>query len=54
MDAIEESKGSYIFPYKIQKGPSFKCIALELLDKNKLPHAIVSEAIAIKNAMINK
>jgi hypothetical protein len=51
MDAIKQ-ESSYIFPYKIQKGPSFKCIALELLDKNKLPSAIVSHAISIKNAMV--
>jgi len=40
----------YTFPYRIQRGPSYKCIALELLEKNKLPIAIVQEAIRIKNS----
>ena len=54
MDAIEQEDGTYIFPYKIQNGPSFKCIALELLEANKLPRTIVDEAINIKNNYINK
>jgi len=54
MDAIVQSDGSYIFPYKIQSGPSFKCIALELLEANKLPKEIVNEAIKIKNEYIKK
>ena len=52
MDAIEQHDGSYVFPYKIQNGPSFKCIALELLEANKLPRLIVDEAIKIKNKYI--
>lgn len=54
MDAIETNDKTYIFPYKIQSGPSFKCIALELLEANKLPSSIVEEAIKIKNIYINK
>ena len=54
MDAIEQPNGSYVFPYKIQSGPSFKCIALELLEANKLPKEIVIEAIKIKNNHINR
>ena len=52
MDAIEQEDGSYKFPYKLQNGPSFKCIALELLEANKLPRIIVDEAIKIKNNYI--
>ena len=47
-------KTKYIFPYKIQRGPSFKCIALELLEKNQLPTGIVQEAIRIKNQMLQR
>jgi len=61
MDAIEQkcdtdtdTYSTYIFPYKIQKGPSFKCIALELLEVNKLPSIVVAEAIKIKNNYIDK
>lgn len=52
MDAIETTPRNYIFPYKIQSGPSFKCIALELLEANKLPSSIVNEAIRIKDNYI--
>ena len=48
MDAVLHAT-KYVFPYKIQRGPSFKCIALELLEKNKLPTPIVQEAIRFKN-----
>lgn len=51
MDAVL-AKDAYVFPYKIQRGPSFKCIALELLEKNKLPTPIVKEAIRLKNASL--
>jgi hypothetical protein len=54
MDAIEKADGTYIFPYKIHHGPSFKCIALELLEANKLPSEIVNEAIKNKNDYIKK
>jgi DNA mismatch repair ATPase MutS len=54
MDAIEQEDGTYIFPYKLQNGPSFKCIALELLEVNKLPSIVVAEAIKIKNNYIDK
>ena len=62
MDAIAEvytddeghDKTSYTFPYKIQRGPSFKCIALELLEKNQLPHTIVQEAIRIKDQLLQR
>jgi DNA mismatch repair ATPase MutS len=53
MDAIKTQTGTkYIFPYKIQKGPSFKCIALELLEENKLPSIIIQEAIRIKDELV--
>ena len=63
MDAIEEhedgkenvpGKITYTFPYKIQRGPSFKCIALELLEKNQLPSGIVEHAIRIKNELLQR
>jgi DNA mismatch repair protein MutS len=56
MDAIEEGMEGgtkmYSFPYKIQSGASYKSIALELLEKNKLPSTIVERAISIKNNLV--
>jgi hypothetical protein len=49
---VASGNSEYMFPYTIQRGPSYKCIALELLEKNMLPSEIVSEAIRIKNEMI--
>ena len=55
MDAFTDPiTGRYIFPYKIQKGASTKCIALELLNEKNLPNEIIQRAIILKNKICDK
>jgi DNA mismatch repair ATPase MutS len=50
MDAfVDKLTGLYTFPYKIKKGASIKCIALELLNEKKLPKQLIQRAIVLKN-----
>lgn len=49
MEAIAQDDGSFIFPYRIRKGPSFQCIALEILKDRALPEEIIENAIEMKN-----
>uniref|UniRef100_A0A6C0KUY8 DNA mismatch repair proteins mutS family domain-containing protein n=1 Tax=viral metagenome TaxID=1070528 RepID=A0A6C0KUY8_9ZZZZ len=46
---IENCNYKYEFPYKIKKGPSVQCIALELLSDKDLPKKIIKRAIEVKN-----
>ena len=48
IDAIEKDS-EYIFPYKIRKGYSFQCIAIELLGREKFPKELIENAIKMKN-----
>lgn len=48
MDAVE-TKGGFHFPYKIRKGPSYQCIALELLEHKDFPPEVIESAIELKN-----
>ena len=48
VDAIPQQKGFY-FPYKIRKGHSFQCIAIELLDSKEFPKDVIDNAIKMKN-----
>lgn len=49
MEAIAQPDGGFVFPYKIRKGPSFQCIALEILKDRALPEEIIDNAIEMKN-----
>lgn len=49
MDCQKQSNGTFIFPYCIRKGPSFECIALELLPVKEIEKDVVARAIEIKN-----
>ena len=40
---------TFTFPYKIKRGFSKQCIAIELLEKQKFPESIIKSAIEIKN-----
>jgi len=51
MDAYKKEDGTFNFPYKIRKGPSFQCIALELLNEKNLPDEVISRAIEVKNIL---
>lgn len=43
----------YIFNYKLNKGYSTNCIAIELLDKIKFPTDLIQSAIEMKNKICN-
>jgi len=43
------TENGYTFPYKINKGASYQCIALELLKEHNLPDNVVKRAIEVKN-----
>lgn len=53
MEAIP-TKNGFNFPYRIRKGPSFQCIALELLEEDYLPKEIVVRAIEWKNKLCRR
>lgn len=48
VDAIPNGKNFY-FPYKIKKGYSYQCIAIELLDCKDFPVSVIDNAIKMKN-----
>jgi tRNA A37 threonylcarbamoyladenosine biosynthesis protein TsaE len=48
VDAIPRNN-RYIFPYKIKRGYSYLCIAIELLDIKEFPSIIIDNAIKMKN-----
>ena len=48
VDAIPYNN-RYIFPYKIKRGFSYLCIAIELLDIKEFPPIIIDNAIKMKN-----
>lgn len=48
VDAIPQ-EDKYFFPYKINKGHSYLCIAIELLDIKDFPKEIIDNAIKMKN-----
>jgi DNA mismatch repair ATPase MutS len=48
VDAIPQDD-KYYFPYKINNGHSYLCIAIELLDIKDFPKEIIDNAIKMKN-----
>jgi DNA mismatch repair ATPase MutS len=48
VDAIPRDN-KYYFPYKINKGHSYLCIAIELLNIKEFPKTIIDNAIKMKN-----
>jgi hypothetical protein len=57
VNAIPKKDGGFIFPYKIRKGHSYQCIALDLLKDKMFPDEVISSAIKMKNKIyeeINK
>lgn len=47
VEAIENNN-SFIFPYKIKKGSSYQCIAIELLSNKNFPKSVINSAKNIK------
>ena len=52
-DTSNNNKPQYIFPYKIKRGYSYLCIAIELLDIKEFPSVIIENAIKMKNKICN-
>jgi hypothetical protein len=52
VDAIPMNN-KYHFPYKINRGHSYLCIAIELLDIKDFPKDIIDNAIKMKNKICN-
>jgi len=52
VDAIQINdtvKTEFYFPYKIRRGHSYLCIAIELLDTKEFPSVVIDNAIKMKN-----
>lgn len=52
VDAIQINntvKTEFYFPYKIRRGHSYLCIAIELLDTKEFPSTVIDNAIKMKN-----
>ena len=54
VEAIKNCDGTFHFPYKIIRGSSKQCIALELLDKQKFPSNVINSAIEMKNKICSE
>lgn len=57
VEAIKNSDNimqPFIFPYKINKGYSKQCIAIELLGKQKFPVDVIKSAIEMKNKLCSE
>tara|TARA_B000000441_G_C21749727_1_gene360968 strand:+ start:993 stop:2711 length:1719 start_codon:yes stop_codon:yes gene_type:complete len=52
VEAIENNN-NFIFPYKIKKGSSCQCIAIELLSDKKFPLSVINSAKNIKKIICN-
>ena len=52
VEAIENNN-NFIFPYKIKKGSSCQCIAIELLSDKKFPLSLINSAKNIKKIICN-
>ena len=53
VNAIQNYDNTFTFPYKIKKGSSKQCIAIELLDKKNFPEDVINSAINIKKIICN-
>jgi len=53
VNAIQNYDNTFTFPYKIKKGSSKQCIAIELLDKKNFPEDVINSAKNIKKIICN-
>jgi hypothetical protein len=53
VDAIKRDDG-FFFPYKIKKGYSYQCIAIELLNNKDFPKNVIESAINMKNKICSE
>lgn len=49
MEAIPQENGKFRFPYRLRRGASRQCIAIELLKEKGFPSTFVKSAIEMKN-----
>lgn len=49
VEAIPLPNNQFKFPYHIKRGPSYQCIAIELLSTKEYPAAVINSAINMKN-----
>ena len=53
VDAIQKNDNSFVFPYKIKKGSSCQCIAIELLFNKNFPESVINSAKKMKKIICN-
>lgn len=53
VEAIPQEKG-FLFPYKIRRGHSYQCIAIELLSSKDFNKSVIESAINMKNKIYNE
>jgi hypothetical protein len=49
MECMEKMEGGFVFPYILTRGPSYQCIALELMRTKEIPDDVVKRALEIKS-----
>jgi hypothetical protein len=53
VNAIQNIDNTFTFPYKIKKGSSKQCIAIELLDNKNFPEDVINSAKNMKKIICN-
>jgi|DEB0MinimDraft_4_1074332.scaffolds.fasta_scaffold01384_5 hypothetical protein len=53
VDAIKTANG-FLFPYKVKRGYSTQCIAIDLLSSKDFPEIVINSAINMKNKICNE
>jgi DNA mismatch repair ATPase MutS len=54
MEAIPQGDNAFVFPYRVRSGPSYQCIALELLEDASIPKELIARAIKWKNKICTR
>lgn len=54
MEALPARRKGYRFPFRIRAGPSFQCIAIELLRESGLPAQVIASAMDWKNKLCSE
>jgi DNA mismatch repair protein MutS len=54
VEAYKQADGTFNFPYKIKKGHSYQCIAIELLLSKEFPKEVITSAINMKNKICSE
>jgi DNA mismatch repair ATPase MutS len=54
VEAHKQADGTFYFPYKISRGYSYQCIAIELLLSKEFPEEVIISAINMKNKICSE